>query len=139
VPRSIAIVDANALYAAVDRSEQDNARAAAELARDDLDLVIPLLAVLETAQLIEARRGASAEAAFIRGVSGLRIEAPFGQDWPRIADLLDRYVDLRLGTADASIVALAERLGADTIITFDRRHFGVVRPRHCAAFRLLPE
>jgi len=40
---------------------------------------------------------------------------------------------------DASVIALAERLETDTIITLDRRHFGAVRPRHCPAFRLLPE
>jgi uncharacterized protein len=41
--------------------------------------------------------------------------------------------------ANASIVALAERLRTEVIITFDRRHFAAVRPRHCASFHLLPE
>ena len=36
-------------------------------------------------------------------------------------------------------VSLAERLNTDLIITLDRRHFSAVRPRHCPAFRLLPE
>ena len=44
-----------------------------------------------------------------------------------------------LGGTDASVVALAERLNTDLIITLDRRHFNAVRPRHCLAFRLLPE
>jgi hypothetical protein len=35
-------------------------------------------------------------------------------------------------------LATAERLGVDTIATFDRRHFGVVRPSHTDAFILVP-
>jgi predicted nucleic acid-binding protein len=59
-------------------------------------------------------------------------------DWLRIAELVARYDDLPLGTVDASIVAAAERLGIRTIATLDRRHFGVVRPRHADAFDLVP-
>ncbi len=43
-----------------------------------------------------------------------------------------------LGAVDASVVAIAERLGATTIISLDRRHFSVVRPSHIAGFTLLP-
>jgi predicted nucleic acid-binding protein len=61
------------------------------------------------------------------------------QEWTRIADLVERYADLQLGGTDASVIALAERLNTDLIIPLDRRHFGAIRPRHTAAFRLLPE
>jgi uncharacterized protein len=37
---------------------------------------------------------------------------------------------------DASVVAIAERLGIQEVATVDRRHFSVVRPRHTAAFVL---
>jgi len=43
-----------------------------------------------------------------------------------------------LGTVDASIVTLAERLREREIATLDRRHFGVVRPAHLQRFDLLP-
>ena len=46
--------------------------------------------------------------------------------------------DLGLGGTDASLVALAERLGLTTLATFDRRHFTVVRPAHTPSFKLLP-
>lgn len=59
-------------------------------------------------------------------------------DWLRIAELVATYRDLPLGTVDASIVAAAERLGVWDIATVDHRHFGVVRPRHVAAFTLVP-
>ena len=39
----------------------------------------------------------------------------------------------------AALRRLLERLKADTVATFDHRHFSVVRPRHLLAFKLLPE
>lgn len=48
-------------------------------------------------------------------------------DWLRIAELVASYRDLLLGTADASVIAAAERLGIRDIATLDRRHFTVVR------------
>lgn len=59
-------------------------------------------------------------------------------DWRRAAELVTRYADMPLGAVDASVVAVAERLGLTEIATTDRRHFGVVRPRHIDAFTLLP-
>jgi predicted nucleic acid-binding protein len=59
-------------------------------------------------------------------------------DWVRVRALVRQYADLPLGGTDASMVALAERLGADRIATLDRRHFGVVRPDHAPALSLLP-
>jgi predicted nucleic acid-binding protein len=59
-------------------------------------------------------------------------------DWLRIAQLVAAFRDLPLGTADASIVAACERLGARAIATLDRRHFSVVRPAHVPEFDLVP-
>ena len=59
-------------------------------------------------------------------------------DWERIAELVARYRDLPLGTVDASLVALAERLGETDVASFDRRDLTVVRPRHCEALTLRP-
>lgn len=56
-----------------------------------------------------------------------------------MSELVEQYADLRLGTTDASIIALAERLDITEIASIDRRHFLAVRPRHVRAFILLPE
>lgn len=55
-----------------------------------------------------------------------------------MAELVERYADFPLGGADASVVALAERLEAPVIVTLHRRHFAAVRPSHGEAFELLP-
>jgi uncharacterized protein len=68
----------------------------------------------------------------------LSIEPVHAGDWLRIAELVATYRDLPLGTVDASVVAAAERLGLAEVATHDRRHFGVVRPRHVESLTLLP-
>ena len=49
------------------------------------------------------------------------------------------YADRRLGTTDASLVALAERLRITTVATFNRRDFDNVRPLHCPALTIVPD
>jgi predicted nucleic acid-binding protein len=56
-----------------------------------------------------------------------------------MAELVELYADWPLGGTDASVIAIAERLGVTKVATLDRRHFAAVRPRHIEAFTLLPE
>jgi len=135
----LAIVDAGPLYASVDWDDKNHDRCLAVLNRRDLDLVLPSMVVAEVAYLIETRLGPDTEAAFLRGLRYANIQAPAPEDWGRIADLVERYRNFPLGGTDASVIVLAERLGTDTVLTLDRRHFGAVRPRHCRWFQLLPE
>ena len=135
----LAIVDASALIAAADISEPEHARCVEVLSRRDLYLVLPALAVAEAAYLIARRLVPSAEVAFARGLAGFEIDAPMPVDWPLIADLVERYADFPLGTVDASIAVLADRLGTDVVVTLDRRHFGAIRSPGGRSFRLLPE
>jgi hypothetical protein len=133
-----AVVDTGPLYAAADADDDDHERCRDVLARTEHQLVIPALVVAETTYLIGTRLGARAEARFLRSLGDLDVEAPFADDWPRIAELVERYRNFPLGGTDASVVALAERLDTELVITLDRRHFGSVRPRHRRALRLLP-
>ena len=139
ISRRVGVADASALYAAVGEDEPSYERTAAVLARPDLHLIIPAMCLAEATYLIAGRRGPRVEAAFLRGLVDYEIIAPTAVDLARMADLVDQYADLPLGAADASIVALAERLGTDTIITLDHRRLSVVRPRHVERLRLLPD
>ncbi len=134
----IAIVDSGVLYAATDRDDPVHAPCAKVVSRDDLEMVVPALVVAEVTYFIGKRLGAKVEAQFLASLGAHDVQAPHPDDWARIAELVDEYADFPLGGTDASIVALAERLGTDTVITLDRRHFGAVRPRHCEALQLLP-
>ena len=84
--------------------------------------------------------GPETEAGFLRSVGNgeLAVEILRAEDYLRAAELVRTYGDLRLGMVDASVVAVAERLGATTIATVNRRDFLVVRPRHATAFELVP-
>lgn len=78
------------------------------------------------------------EATFVESLARANVYEPTPTDWERIAQLIRQYAVFPLGTVDASVVALAERLNIQTIFTLDRRHFGAVRPAHAQAFELLP-
>ncbi len=94
----------------------------------------------EVAYLLATRLGPEPEVRFLGDLAAgaFSVEPVAAADWLRIAELVAGYRDLPLGTVDASVVATAERLDVQEIATVDRRHFGVVRPSHAAAFTLLP-
>ncbi len=89
--------------------------------------------------LLGTRLGVDAEVRFLGDLaSGALIPEPVvAADWLRIAELVSKYRDLPLGTADASVIAAAERLGVNDIATIDRRHFAVVQST-LGALTLLP-
>lgn len=134
----LAVVDAGPLYAAADSDDQDHEACRSVLSRADLRLIVPALAVAEATYFVGRRLGAPAEAAFLRGLRALDVEGPSPEDFDRIAQLVETYADFPLGGTDASLIALAERVGADIVITLDRRHFAAVKPIHRDAFQLLP-
>ena len=55
-------------------------------------------------------------------------------DLTRIMELVDTYRDFPLGTTDASVIAIAERLNVAEVATLDHRHFPNVQSRHSHAF-----
>lgn len=71
----------------------------------------------------------SAQSAFLRSVSeGFTEVFTLGPPhFLRMAELIERYGDLPMDMADASLVVLAEQLGHGRILTVDRRDFNVYR------------
>jgi len=59
-------------------------------------------------------------------------------DVGRAAELVERYLDLEVGLADASIVLLAERYETDRVLTLDQRHFRALRTTSGEQLVLLP-
>lgn len=135
---SIAIVDSGPLVAIANAADPAHRRCLEILKTPGLRLAIPALCVAEAAYLLQSRKGSAIEARFLRGLASFDIRAPLADDWSRIADLVDKYADLPLGATDASVIALAERMRTDLLVTLDRRHFKVVRNQRGAPFRLLP-
>jgi len=99
-----------------------------------------MLVIPEVAHFVGRRGHAGVEVDLLAdiGQGALEPMPVAAEDWPRIAELVWKYRDLPLGTVDASVVALAERLKIQQIATLDRKHFSVVKPSHLEAFELLP-
>jgi predicted nucleic acid-binding protein len=103
-------------------------------------LLVPSLVITEVTYLLATRLGWQPEVRFLGDLASgsFALEPVDPVDLLRMAELVAQYHDLRLGSVDASVVAAAERHSVKDIATLDHRHFGVVRPKHVATFRLLP-
>ena len=134
------VVDTGVLVAAAARRERRHAQCAELLTSAEPPLVAPVLVVTETAYFLTQRERTGAERAFAASIARGELvpERVEPADWDRIEELVEQYADLGLGIVDASVVAACERLGVTTLATLDRRHFSVVRPRHCEALDVVP-
>jgi len=139
----VIVCDTGPLVAAADRSDVDN-RPCTDLFTSlhlaGRAILVPAPVVAEVGYLLGRAGGAKVESAFLRSIAEQTInivdlEIP---DYERMAELVDTYADFPLGTTDAAVIAVAERLRLSDVATLDHRHFRAVRPRHVAAFTLLP-
>ena len=128
------------LYALVDRDDAWHSRVRAWWERSREDVLVPVIVLPEVAYLLGRRIGADAELAFARAIGDgeFVLEALAPEDVERAADLMGIYIDTPLGLVDACVVAAAERLDIVSVLTVDRRHFSIVRPRHVPSLKLLP-
>lgn len=134
------IIGAGGLYAQADADEPRHAEVAAVLRAERETLVTTELAVAEADYLILDRLGVDVELAFIDDLAaGTFVVECLSRDELRTArDVVERYRDLRLGLADASLVVLAQRYASTRILTFDERAFRVVTPLQGGSFTVLP-
>ncbi|HTL94789.1 MAG TPA: PIN domain-containing protein [Gemmatimonadaceae bacterium] len=134
------MADTGVLYALMDRDDAWHSRVRAWWARSRDDVLVPVVVLPEVAYLLGRRIGADAEVAFARAVSDgeFVLEGLAAEDVERAAELMGIYIDTPLGFVDACVVAAAERLDIVSVLTVDRRHFSLVRPRHVPSLRLLP-
>jgi hypothetical protein len=65
------------------------------------------------------------------------LDRPTDDDWPRARELMRQYADAPMDFADASLVVVAERLGARRIFTIDR-HFRAYRINGKDYFDVVP-
>lgn len=103
-------------------------------------LLVPGTVAAEVGYLLARNAGAQVESLFLDAMADGDFQPVEIQtrDYRRAAELVRTYQDMPLGTTDATVIALAERLGVSEIATLDRRHFSVVRPAHRPALTLLP-
>lgn len=135
------ILDTGPLYASLDRRDTHHAASRELLSSTQEALVIPAPVLVEVDWLIRTRLHAGVFNALLDDIASgaYVVEDPTPMDYVRIREICDTYSDSDIGFVDASVVAVAERLGEEKIASIDHRHLGIIRPRHVRAFRLLPD
>ena len=132
------LFDTGVIFAALDSSDAHHL-SASRLVDSAALVAIPAPTLVEL-EWLGGSRGVPCIDTVLRGVAegSIQVLDLNASDYARARQLCAAYADLRLGFVDASVVAVAERLGEETIATLDHRHFSVVRPRHVTAFTLVP-
>lgn len=134
------IVDTSVLLSAMDADDPAQGRAAAVLRGTAGARFLSPFVLAELDYLLAKRVGPHVARRLLDEViDGAYHLEPFDStDLARAAGIIDRYRDLDLGLADASIVVLAERHRVNRIATFDERHFRALRGPDGRPFRILP-
>ena len=134
------LLDTSGLLAAIDSSQYKHHAAAAALRDAHGPLLLSPFVLAELDYLLASRVGLQAERALLEEVArgAYRLEPFTAEDVASAMAVLDRYRDLGIGLADASICVLAARHGVHNILTLDQRHFKVMPGPGGRRFRLRP-
>jgi predicted nucleic acid-binding protein len=134
------VLDTGGLYAALDANEELHGRCVAALVSAQPPRLLSPFVLAELDYLIGARVGHEAQMALlgevVRGV--YRLESFSAEDVERAKQVMERYADLAIGLADASVVVLSQRHVTLDLLCTDQRHFRTLRGPGGKAFRLLP-
>lgn len=131
-------LDTSVVVAFMNRRDDDHERAVAWMESVGEELLTTPLIVAEIDHLVSRGGGQRAALAFYEDLAS----GAYAVEWwtgamTQTVAVAREYPEL--GLADASLVALAARLGTTRVATLDERHFRTVRPLTGeAAFALLP-
>jgi predicted nucleic acid-binding protein len=115
--------DAGPLVALFDGSDHHHDAAVAFVADLRQTLATNLVVIAEVVALLPLRY----QVQFLNwAVGALQIDQQTAGDLPRIVAIMNKYADLPADFADASLVALCERLEISMVATLDQ-HFDVYR------------
>jgi predicted nucleic acid-binding protein len=136
----VIVLDTGGLYAALDANETLHGRAVAALVAAPPPRLLSPFVLAELDHLIASRVGNHAQMALIdevaRGV--YQLEPISSEDIGHARRIMERYADLHIGLADASVVVLAHRHRTLELLCTDERHFRALRGTGGKPFRLLP-
>jgi predicted nucleic acid-binding protein len=135
------ILDTGPLYATLDRDDAAHSVCRRLVDAANEPLVVPAPVLVEVDYWIKQRLYPSVLTALLDDIAAgaYVVEDLLPGDYGRVREVCDRYADADIGFVDAAVLAIVERLNEPKVATLDRRHFGLLRPRHVDALRLLPE
>ena len=134
------VCDTGAVYALYDADDVHHAACKGFVETERGPLFLPTVLLAEIDYLLSSRLGIDAALEFLESVDGgaFTLVNLLPEDLARCRELIVQYRDLRLGIADATVVATAERLKIQHVFTVDQRHFRAVEPRGLGHFIILP-
>ena len=135
------LLDSSFLFTLINQKDVNHAACVAVARDNTLQKHLLVTVIPETCYLLHRWLGHAVMRAFIQNLQDpiWQIEQVQPQDWARVDELLNQYADARLDLVDATLVAAAERLNIETILTLDQRDFRLIRPKHVDYFSILPE
>ncbi|MEM7584951.1 MAG: VapC toxin family PIN domain ribonuclease [Acidobacteriota bacterium] len=133
------LLDTSGLLALIDSAQSRHADTAAAIATFEPPFLLSPFVLAELDYLLATRVGLAAEQAFLGEVAAgaYRLVHFDAHDVGRARKVIEKYADLEIGLADASIVVLAERHRVHDVLTLDERHFRVLMAAG-ESFRLIP-
>ena len=136
----VALLDTSFLFALADSNDRNHERVVEVAQGLTHSLLLPVPVMPEICYLLASRLGHGAMRRFLQELAASDIDlVPIGRvDLQRINELLEQYADSYLDFVDAALVTISERYDITWILTLDRRDFGMIRPRHCDHFELVP-
>ncbi|MCL2770064.1 MAG: PIN domain-containing protein [Solirubrobacterales bacterium] len=133
------LIDTSGLLSALDSNQSYHQEAAASLSSARPPLLLSPFVLAELDYLIASRVGHTARTRLLEEVerAAYALEPMSARDITSAREIIDRYADLGISLADASIVVLSQRHRIRDILTLDERHFRTLRSdgEH---FRVLP-
>ena len=135
-----ALLDASVIVAAADRADINHATAAAWFAAACEPLAMSALTLAECDHVLGRALGPAAADALLASIVSGAIDAvaPTRADLERARELRRLAAEPRCSLSDAVTVAMAERLGAGRVATFDRRPYSILRSVAGSRFALVP-
>jgi predicted nucleic acid-binding protein len=136
----VLLVDTSGLFAAIDAGQSRHADCAAVIAGAAGPFLLSPFVLAELDYLLVTRVSRTAQQQLLDEVArgAYRLEPFDAADVQSARQVIEKYADLELGLADASLVVLAARHRIRDILTLDRRHFDTVRQLNGRPFRVSP-
>ena len=135
------LLDTSGLLAWIDAGQRRHGDVAAAMATIAPPFVLSPFVLAEIDYLLGERVGPAAEQALLAEIEGGAFELPAfdSADIGAALRVIERYSDLRIGLADASLVVLSERYKTLSLLSLDERPFRTLRGHRGLPFELIPQ
>ena len=133
------ILDTSAVIGLMDKKYKKHENLKTIFTEKDNLYILPSTTIGEICYMLNSRFGSKVELIFLEEIvkTSFQLELLKDMDIIRIIEILKKYGTLNIGYVDASIVAIAERLKINKILTLDRKHFEIIIPRGFDRFDIL--